>query len=260
MRLGIIGCGAIGSFVARKIEEGVVPHTVLSVVFDVRVEKAYQLRNLLSIKPEIAFNFDDFIKYDIDVVLEAASQQALKDYGFRILESGKDLVAMSAGAFADEEFRHKLFDFARLKNRKIYIPSGAVAGLDGLKALSYVNISKARLVTRKPPAGLGKSTERPETLFKGSAAEAAKLFPQNINVAVALGLAGDILEKLEVEIIVDPKVKNNVHTIEVKSEAAELKIVLKNRPFPQNPKTSFLAALSCLQVLKNISSNVVIGG
>jgi aspartate dehydrogenase len=260
MRLGIIGCGAIGSFVAQAIEEGVLPNTHLQVIYDVKVEKAYGLQSLLSKKPDIAFTFEDFIKHDIDIVLEAASQEALKDYAFQILESDKDLVAMSAGAFADEEFRHKLFDFARLKNRKIYIPSGAVAGLDGLKALSYVKISKAKLTTRKPPAGLGKEVNAPETLFKGSAIEAAKLFPQNINVAVALGLAGDILEKLEVEVIVDPRVKNNEHTIEVKSEAAELKIVLKNKPFPQNSKTSFLAALSCLQVLRNISSNVIIGG
>ncbi len=260
MKLGIVGCGAIGSFVAQQIDKGFLPNWDLIVVFDVDFNKCRLLVDSLSKKPQKASNLEEFLNYNVDVVLESASQEALKSYAFKILENGKDLVIMSAGALAEDGFRVSLFDFAIKKNRKIYIPSGAVAGLDGLKALSYVTINKAKLTTRKPPVGLGREVKEPETIFKGSARMAAKLFPQNINVAVALGLAGDILEKLEVEIIVDPSVQNNEHTIEVESEAAELKISLKNRPFPNNPKTSFLAALSCLEILRSIGSNIIVGG
>lgn len=260
MRLGIIGCGAIGSYIAQEIDKGNVENVVLNVIYDTQVDKAFWLYSSLEKRPVIAESFEEFLKGDIDVVLEAASQEALRAYAFKIIDAGKDLVVMSAGALADDEFRGRLFEYVKRKGRKIYVPSGAVAGLDGLKALSNVKIRSAKLTTRKPPATLGRSLTKPEILFSGSAVDAARLFPQNINVAVALGLAGDMLEKLEVVIIADPKVRSNEHTIEVKSEAGNLKIVLKNVPFPSNPKTSFLAALSCLEILKSIGKNVVIGG
>ncbi|HOK23214.1 MAG TPA: aspartate dehydrogenase [Candidatus Hydrothermia bacterium] len=259
MRLGIIGCGAIGTFIAGKVDGGDVENIVLNSIYDVKVEKAYMLYSSLSRKPFVASDFSEFMKSDIDIVLEAASQEALKSYAFSIFDAEKDLVVMSAGALADDAFRESLFKYVKDKRRMLYIPSGAIAGLDALKALSNVKIKSARLVTRKPPSGLGSKSPEPEVLFRGSASDAAKLFPQNINVAIALGLAGDMLDKLEVVIIADPKVKSNEHKIEVKSEAGDLRIALKNLPFPENPRTSFLAALSCLEVLRSLGKNIVIG-
>lgn len=260
MRMGIIGCGAIGSFIAREIDRGNVENVELVCLFDTDSAKAQKLVSELKKKVKICKDFEDFLNTPMDLVLEAASQEAVKSYAFKIIESGRDLIVMSAGALADDNFRERLFKFVRETSRKLYVPSGAVAGLDGLKAFSNVKIYKATLVTRKPPSGFGAEGNKPVVLFQGSAKEAAKKFPQNINVAVALGLAGDMLEKLTVKILSDPGVTVNEHQIEVESEAGELKITLRNRPFPQNPRTSFLAALSCLEMVKNIGRNIVIGG
>ncbi|MGB9824425.1 MAG: aspartate dehydrogenase [Candidatus Hydrothermia bacterium] len=260
MRMGIIGCGAIGSFIAREIDEGQVENVELVALFDIDLAKAKELASNLKKEVRICKDFEDFLNTPIDLVLEAASQEAVKSHAFKIIESGRDLIVMSAGALADDDFREKLFAFVRRTSRKLYVPSGAVAGLDGLKAFSNVKIYKASLVTRKPPSGIGAGGDVPVVLFEGPAKEAAKKFPQNINVAIALGLAGDMLEKLTVKILSDPGVTVNEHHIEVESEAGELKVILRNRPFPHNPRTSFLAALSCLEMVKNIGRNIIIGG
>ncbi|MEO0229705.1 MAG: aspartate dehydrogenase [candidate division WOR-3 bacterium] len=260
MRFGIIGCGAIGSFIAQEVDGGKVENLTLEALFDINFDKAKELAEKLKKEVRICRSIEEFLNLNLNLVLESASQEALKSYAFKIIDSGSDLVVMSAGALADDDFRTALFEYVKRKNRKLYVPSGAVAGLDGLKAFSNVKINKASLITRKPPAGLSVSGKGPEVLFEGSPKEAAVKFPQNINVAIALGLAGDMLEKLKVKIISDPDVNFNEHNIEVESEAGELRIVLRNKPFPQNPKTSFLAALSCLEMLKSISRNIIIGG
>jgi len=261
MKLGIIGCGAIGGFIAQEVDKGHVENMELASLFDIDPSRAHIIAQNLKSKPRVFPDFDSFLALEMDIVLESASQDALKKYAFSIIESGKDLVVMSAGALSDEDFRERLFDLVKSKNRRLYIPSGAVAGLDGLKAFSNVKILRASLTTRKPPQSLGGVELRePVVLFKGSAIEAAKKFPQNINVAIALGLAGDMLGKLEVTILSDPAVSLNEHVIEVESEAGEMKVILRNKPFPLNPKTSFLAALSCLEMLKSIGKNIVIGG
>lgn len=260
MRFGIIGCGAIGSFIAKEVSSGNVENLTLEALYDIDLNRAKELASRLKKEVCICNSIEEFLRLNLDLVLESASQEALKSYAFKIIDSGSDIVVMSAGALADDDFRTKLFEYVRKKNRKLYVPSGAVAGLDGLKAFSNVKIIRASLETRKPPAGLSVSGEGPEVLFEGSPREAAVKFPQNINVAIALGLAGDMLEKLKVKIISDPNVAFNEHNIDVESEAGELKVVLRNKPFPQNPKTSFLAALSCLEMLKSISRNIIIGG
>ena len=260
MRAGIIGCGAIGSFLAREIDRGNVAHMKLVALFDIDLNKVYKLVESLEHKPQIADSFEKFLKLPVDFVIEAASQQAVFQYAEKILKQKKPLLLMSAGALADDLLREKLFRVARENNTKIYIPSGAIAGLDGLKAMSNVRLHRARLTTRKSHSALGVKTEKPVVVFSGNAHEAAKRYPQNINVAIAFGLAAHAIDILQVEIVADPGVSRNIHTIEVEGEAGKLEITLENFPFPDNPKTSFLAALSALQVLKNIASNVVIGG
>jgi len=260
VRAGIVGCGAIGSFLAREIDKGNVVSMKLLALFDIDPVKAKKLSETLRHKPQIAASFEDFLRLPVDFVIEAASQQAVFQYAEKILRQGKPLLLMSAGALADDKLRQRLFQVAQENNTKIYIPSGAIAGLDGLKAMSNVKLYRARLTTRKPPHALGIETEKPVVVFSGNAHEAAKRYPQNINVAIALGLAAHAIDALQVEIIADPGVSRNIHTIKVEGEAGKLEITLENFPFPDNPKTSFLAALSALQVLKNIASNVVIGG
>ena len=263
MRVGVIGCGAIGSVIVKAARlEGFAEIVAL---YDKHVEKAQKLAE----NAFVAKNFDEFIDIDMDVVVEAASQQAVEAYAEKILERA-DLMMMSVGALANDELLSRIERAAKKNNRRIYLPSGAVAGLDALKSVSSV-ADEVVLTTRKNPAslkgapffdiyGINPDEIKEETLlFEGSARQAVKLFPQNINVAAAVSLAGIGFDRTKVRIIADPKIKTNIHEVRVKGEFGEIVAITNNVPSQQNPKTSYLAALSAVRTLKNIGQRIVVG-
>ncbi|MFQ6010864.1 MAG: aspartate dehydrogenase, partial [Nitrososphaerales archaeon] len=208
---------------------------------------------------------DAFIDLDADLIVEAASQDAIRSYGVKIVESGKDLMVMSVGALLDDVLRNRLYETATAKRHKIIIPTGAIAGLDAIKACSG-KISEVRLVTRKRPSALagspffeinkidGASITQETILFDGSASEAVRLFPSNVNVAAILSLAGIGKEKTKVVVIADPSVKTNLHEITVKGEFGEFAIHMNNITHPQNQKTSYLAVLSAIEAIRTYGS------
>lgn len=268
--VGLIGCGSIGKVLACAIDEGKAGDTRLAMVYDRGTEKAKALFHRLKTKPKIAKNFNELLESrDVELVIEAASQEAVRSYALKVLEAGKSLMVMSAGALVDSKLTGEISRVAKKKGLKIYIPSGAIAGIDGVKSSTIGKVESVTLTTRKPLEGFkdtqyfkqkyGKKIIEPTLLYKGPATEACKLFPANVNVAATLSLAGIGLEKTMVKVIADPSINRNIHEVEVEGEFGELKVHVENVPFFDNPKTSYLAALSAIATLKKITEPLMIG-
>lgn len=184
-----------------------------------------------------------------DVVVECASVEAVKEFSFDVLKSGKDFYIISSGAFADEDFFEKFMGELKDSKSNVYIPSGAIGGLDIIYAIRDY-IKAVKITTRKPPKNFGlDNLVEEQVIFSGNAREAIKQFPQNVNVSVTLSLAVGNFDKVHVEIVADPKVDQNTHEINVLSSVGDYTIIHKNRPSP-NPKTSYLAPLSLAAALK----------
>ncbi|MEM1645615.1 MAG: aspartate dehydrogenase [Ignisphaera sp.] len=258
-RVGIIGCGAIGSYIAKAIDRKLVD-VDLVIVFDVDSKRAEELvKKLNNIKPRVAKSINEIISEDIDIVVEVASQEAVKRYAVDILRSGKNLIVMSTGALLNEDLLKNIIRVAREKNVKIYIPSGAIGGLDALKASSIIGIEELVLTTTKNPKALGLgNVDKPTVIFDGDAEEAVRRFPLNINIAASIALAAG--KKPRVRVVADPNVDENIHTIYAKGSFGEITIVMKNRKLDESPRTSLIAALSVIQLLKQLSDEVIILG
>jgi aspartate dehydrogenase len=270
--VGLIGCGVIGSVLAHAIDEVEAGNTRLIMMYDLVIQKSKKLVNVLSIKPKIAKDFTELVGCeDVHLVIEAASQDAVRQYASKVLRAGKDLMIMSVGALVEGKLTNDIRNLADSAGRKVYIPSGAIAGLDGLKSAAIDRIDEVILTTRKPAEGLKgisyieqsgidiDALSKPKTVYKGSAVEACKLFPANVNVAAALSLAGIGPQKTKVRIVADPTIQMNIHEIRVKGKFGEFTVHTENMPSPNSPKTSYLAALSAVATLKRITENLLIG-
>jgi len=271
LRVGLIGCGAIGTIISQAIDKRLKEHYVLKAVFDLFPEKAKLMVKSLNILPYIAPNFLSFKKEMLDLVIEAASQEAVEAYGEEILRSNCNLMIMSVGALLKNNLFEKLAKIANQYKRRIYLPSGAVAGVDALKAAAIAGLEEVILTTRKPPIGLKGAPyveenkinldeiSTPTIIYEGPAEEAVRFFPANVNVAAIVSLVGLGKEKTKVRIIADPNLHTNQHEIRAKGVFGELVCITNNVPCPDNPKTSYLAALSAIKTLERISEEVVIG-
>jgi aspartate dehydrogenase len=254
MKLGIIGCGAIGTDVGlaadkmNEIEE--------IYIYDIKNNASKKLKSKLS-KAEI-LPVKEFLNY-VDVVFEAASQEAVEQYAEMVISKGKDLVIMSVGSLLHNRFRKNLEKIAIKKNCKIYLPSGAVCGIDGVLSANVDIIDEVTLVTTKPPASLGKNLSSRQILFSGNARDAVKKFPMNINVAASLSLAGVGFDKTKVEIVADPVVTRISHKILAHGKFGRLRAEVENMPNPNNPKSSYMASLSAIATLKRIVNPIQIG-
>ncbi|MBS7635053.1 aspartate dehydrogenase [Candidatus Bathyarchaeota archaeon] len=269
---GLIGCGAIGTVIAEAIDSGKAGEMSLVMIYDLIRERAEKLASKLSRKPLIAKDADELLnRDDIQIVIEAASQEAVKQYAIKTLLKNKDFMVMSAGALLDEPLLNNILEAARNNDRKVYVPSGAIVGLDNVKSAAVGRIEEITLTTRKPPMSFegapyverGKinlsSLKEPLVLYEGTAREAVKLFPQNVNVAASLSLAGVGPDKTKVRIIVDPSIKHIVHEIHVRGDFGEIYTRTINKPFPNNPRTSYIAALSAIATLRKISGSIIVG-
>jgi aspartate dehydrogenase len=268
IRVGLIGCGSIGSFIARYIDHS--KKFKLVSVFDTQQENIEKLLSSIKHTPTISKNVGMLLT-DTDLIIEAASQGAVRSYGQRVLTEGKSLLLMSVGALADKKLFAALKKEAEHHNCYIYLPSGAICGIDGVKAASAGKVIKVTLKTTKPPAAMqdipylkrvGIDVNRlkaPTIVYRGSALRAARLFPRNINVSTILGLSGVGLDRTEVHIVVDPNVRDNIHEVQLLGDCGELRIKLHNKPSPENPKTSYLACLSAVKTLEGIGNRIRIG-
>ncbi|MFB7139065.1 aspartate dehydrogenase [Gottfriedia sp. NPDC056225] len=260
MKLGLIGCGNIGQFLLQAInKDGMLPGGKIVSIYTRCEESAVQLAK--DFETEAFTDVEALLHSDVDLVIEAATVEAAEVYAIKVLESGKDLLLSSIGVMADSSFEDKVREVCIQKGVNVYLPSGAIGGLDILKSAKAVNgLNTVSITTRKPPGALSGDTLEKETiLFEGSAAEAIKLYPRNINVAIVLSLAGLGSNNTKVKIIADPSVIKNSHTIEASGAFGKLKLEIENDPMPNNPKTSYLAALSVLAKLQNKDNYVQVG-
>ena len=249
-RIGLLGCGNVGEIVARK-HEGF----IIAALFDAVYARAQAVQEVCG--AQAYESFDEFLAQDMDIVVEAASVAAVQTHAEAILLSGKDMVILSVGALTDKPFRDHLKGCATEKGKRIYIPSGAITGLDNLKVCQIAEVSTLLLRTTKNPQSLGIEADKPMLLFKGTARDCIRQYPKNINVAVAIELASD--HEVEVELWADPNTDRNTHELVVEGEFGDITIKVSNRPSPENPATSYLAALSILSLLRNLDNPIQIG-
>jgi aspartate dehydrogenase len=206
-----------------------------------------------------------------DAVLEAASHEAVREHLVALLQAGVSVVVLSAGALADDTLRAAAERAAAASGSLLYVPSGGIGGLDALKTACLAGVDEVSIRVAKPPAAwkgiayveklgvdLG-SLQTPRTLFEGPAREGVPHFPQNVNIAAVLSLGGIGMERTRLEVVADPGLALNTHTIRVSGAAGRMTLVLENVPAPENPKTSWLACYSALAALRSLESKVRYG-
>jgi aspartate dehydrogenase len=181
------------------------------------------------------------LKLKPTVIVEAASQKALRDYTKPIISKGINLIVMSSGALID----------ANYESEKIHIPSGAIGGLDAISSAALTKIAKVVLTTKKNPRAFEMDNKLPKIIYEGSSKEAAKLYPRSMNVASTLSFIVKPA-KVQVRLISDPAIKRNTHEIKVQWQFGEMLLRFSNDPHPQNPRTSALAAWSAIKLLSNL--------
>ncbi len=268
-RIGLVGCGTIGSQLAIAVDSGKIPNAFLVSLFDVIEGTAASLKNRLNKHPpHVYLEFEKFVQSEIDIVVEAASQQAVRAFAKSVVLARKDLMIMSVGALADRSFYSDLLAAASKEECKIYIPTGAIAGIDAIRSVRDL-IETITLTTTKNPRALAgapffeANAMRPEEIkertliYSGRASEAVRLFPANVNVAAVLSLAGIGPEETQVRIVADPGATTNKHEITAAGSFGEIQISVNNVPSPGNPKTSYLAVLSAIECLRTICNDSV---
>ncbi len=265
-KVGLLGCGTIGSQLAIAVDKGKVENASIVSLFDMDKSNMHALRSRLLNVPDSYSDFNEFISTNIDIVVEAASQDAIKRFGKEILQAGKDMIIMSVGALADEAFLCEMLNIASKVKCKIYIPTGAIAGIDALRSVKDLLESVTLTTTKNPKALAGapffetsklkaESIKEKLTVYEGSSSEVVKVFPANVNVAAVLSLAGVGFDKTKVRIVADPMATTNQHEIVATGSFGEIRINVNNVPSPANPKTSFLAVLSAIECLRSVCTD-----
>jgi aspartate dehydrogenase len=263
-RVAIAGLGAIGRVLARKLDAGI-PGWRLTAVTARDAAKAEAF--LAGLTHPVARVPLSALAGEADLVIECAPAQLLAEIAEPVLAAGKRLVVLSAGALLDHP---ELEALAKLHCAQIIVPTGALLGLDAVTAAAEGTIASVRMVSRKPVAGLLgapflarnnidiTAIKAPLRLFSGTAREAAKGFPANLNVAVALSLAGIGPDRTLVEVWADPHVTRNTHRIEVESDCARFSMTIENIP-SENPRTGRITALSVIALLRKLSAPIGVG-
>ena len=265
LKIALAGLGAIGSAVARKLQDGALPGMELVAVAARDPAKARATLNAMSSRvPVMALGE---LAGVADIVVECAPAALLSDIAAPVLRAGKKLVVLSVGALLT---RMELIDLAQRHGGQIIVPTGALLGLDAVAAAAEGTIHSVQMTTRKPIEGLLgapylvenkidiEHLKEPLRVFSGSAREAAKGFPANLNVAVALSLAGIGPDRTRLEIWADPTVTRNTHRIVVDSDAARLDMTIENIP-SENPRTGRITALSVIAALRKLNAPLRVG-
>lgn len=258
LNIGVIGAGAIATYLLETIHGNEKYHFQITSLFVKDKEKYHHLAEKYNVT--LYTNLNEFLQAPIDVVVEAANVRAVTELLPDILLK-KDVIVISIGALAEESFLHRIKEIAEENNHHIYLPSGAIGGLDLVQNVTSVGtIKDVRLETRKPAHTLTNDVTKDEqVVFNGTAADAIKKYPKNMNVSIALALAGVGFKNTKVKIIADPMIQTNTHLIEMKGAFGHASFQITNEPLPTNPNTSYLAAVSIIGTLQRMTSKVKIG-
>ncbi len=267
LRIGILGCGAIGSRIAKSIYDELKECCQLTGFYDCAPEKMTALANVLK-KNNLKKNSLKQLIASCDLMVEAVNAARTDEFIHEALLAGRHVLAMSVGKLLNN---NKLFTTASKNRCQILVPSGAIAGIDAVKAACLVKVNKIILRTRKPINGFAQneylqkkkinllSLKTETILFDGTVKDAVRYFPQNINVAATLAIASAMPQKIRVRIITSPEFKINSHEIEITGASGRIVTRTENVTCPDNPKTSWLAVLSAIRTLKDFCSKSHIG-
>lgn len=264
VRVAVAGLGAVGRKVAAVLDDGF-PGYELAAVSVRRPQRSQEFLSGLRNAPPV-LPLSDLADVS-DIVVECAPAAVLAELALPVLSAGKELIVLSSGALLDN---WDLVEEAERTGARIRVPTGALLALDAVQAAAQGSISSVSMVTRKPLAGLSSApflaqhgidldglTEA-RRLFSGTARQAAEGFPANLNVAVALSLAGIGPDRTKLEVWADPAITRNTHRIVVESDSARLDFTIENIP-TENAATGRITALSVLALLRKMASSLQIG-
>lgn len=266
MRIGIAGMGAIGLRVAQELDSGGIPGCELAGICARNPDRATEANAQLS-HPVPVYALDEIAQH-CDVVIETLPPQLFLDLAVPTIEAGKTLVVLSASQLLGQQ---ALIDRAAETGATIAIPSGAILGLDAIKGVAEGDITSVVIETRKPVAGLVKAPyvqdqkldltdlKEPLQIIAGPVIDIAQHFPANVNVAVAVSLAGIGPEKTRMEVWADPSVTRNLHTVRVISDSSDFTMSIQNRPSAENPATGIITALSVIAWLRQKTAVLQVG-
>ncbi|MFH1586234.1 MAG: aspartate dehydrogenase [Candidatus Diapherotrites archaeon] len=246
MKIGLIGFGTIGQELFKRIQndEGM----EISFVFDIDKDILREINSSLVVE-----SVERGLERNPDLVVEAAGFEAVKEYAKMVLHKC-DFLILSSSALAFGETENMIKKVCARNNTKLYIPSGAIIGMDGIGAVKD-ELDELRIETKKNPKGFGRDDKEKTVLFDGSSREACKKFPKNVNVSATLSLNGIGLDKTKVKVISDPLLERNCHSIFAKGSFGEFEIHVRGVP-SKNPKTSSLAAISAFDLIKRIKDGI----
>lgn len=265
LRVAVAGLGAVGWPVVRRLDRGMGGLRLVAVSARDPARAETRLAQLYAPVPVRA---PAELAEDADVVVEALPAASFREVAVATLEAGRTLVPLSVGALLEHD---DLIELARRNDARIHVPSGALAGLDGVRAAAYGKIHGVTLRTTKPPAGLAGAPHLAEAgidlgavtaatrVFAGTAREAARGFPANVNVAAALALAGIGPDRTTVEIWADPTIERNIHTVEVDADATRFTATIEGVPSAENPRTGRLTPLAVLATLQGLVAPLRVG-
>ena len=266
LRVAVGGFGAIGKVVAKALDDGIEGLSLAAVSARDTARAEAAMAGFAHPAPVMPL---DRLWESADIVVECAPAAHLRDLAEPALGHGRTLITLSCGALLDN---FDLVDLARRQRGRILVPTGALLALDAVQAAALGGgISRVQMITRKPPGGLEGAPylvenqirltglRKAELVFSGTAREAARGFPANVNVAAALAMAGLGPDRTMIDIWADPAVDRNIHRIEVEADAARFSFQIENVPSLENPKTGRMTPLSVIALLKKLTNPLAIG-
>jgi aspartate dehydrogenase len=256
MKVGLVGCGNIGADLCIALQKGTIPAEIVALT-DIDESRAKRLIGSFNLEARTCELEENAAICDF--LIECAQPSAVGSVVEAAIRHQRDCLIMSVGGLMD---RPELIQRARDHGVEVRVPSGAICGLDGIRAAIEAGLHHVTLTTRKPPKGLAgapylvehginvEELSEASVVFEGTAREACKAFPHNVNVAAALSLAGIGPEETRVRVVADPHVTANSHEIVVEGAFGRLRTMTENLPSPRNPKSSYLASLSAVAELR----------
>lgn len=265
LKIAIAGMGAVSLPVARWLDQGVNGLELVAISANDKVRAQERIKDFRS--PPPVMDIADLVK-TADIIVEGLPPAIFFDLAEPVVEAGKTLVAVTVTRLLE---RPELLDRAAETGARIIVPTGALAAFDAVRAASKGTIHSLVMATRKPPAGLAKAPfvveqgidlsnlSEPMCLYSGSVRDAAAKFPANVNVAVALSLAGPGPDDTSYEIWADPKVTRNTHSVTLDSNSTRLEFTIAGVPTEENPATGKLTPLAVIATLEGMVSTLKIG-
>lgn len=263
MKIGLVGCGNIGADICIALQKGKIPARIAALT-DIDPARAKVLLRSFHLDAEVC-DLDENARR-VDYIVECAAADAVRGVIEAAMRYHKDCAIMSVAGLMEDP---ALYDRALNRGIHVQVPSGALCGLDGIRAAMEAGVHTVTLTTRKPPKGLEGASyliekgieldglDEPVVVFEGSARQAVKAFPQHINVAAALSFAGIGPDETKVIVIADPNATHNVHEVVAEGAFGRLETVTENLPSPRNARSSYLASLSAIAELRAAALNFV---